>query len=273
MISTNSLYNFVSINTILYLLALFQYNFCIHIKQFSINRILIYLIFVSRNYFLLNFVEYGTKNKPLINEKKDSLSLPIYDLHMNLWRTTAIETITHIYIESYILNQNGKNIQTIYEIAYFIPISFIFEIIFDFFHYFAHRSLHHKLLYKYSHKKHHRFEHPSSITTFYQDPTDLLMTNSIPTILAFYLTSRIMCLHVTLIQYNLIIVYKSFIEISGHCGKDIYPTCSFTQFIWLPKSLGIELYTKDHDLHHSQNNCNYGKRFSIWDKIFGTYKN
>ena len=73
-------------------------------------------------------------------------------------------------------------------------------------------------------------------------------------------------------QFNLIITYKLFIEISGHIGKKIYPTSCFSQFMWLPKLLEIELYTEDHDLHHSMNNCNYSKRFSFWDKLFGTYK-
>jgi sterol desaturase/sphingolipid hydroxylase (fatty acid hydroxylase superfamily) len=70
----------------------------------------------------------------------------------------------------------------------------------------------------------------------------------------------------------MIIVYKNFIEISGHSGKKLYPTSCFSQFKWLPQWLNIELYTEDHDLHHSLNNCNYGKRFSLWDKLFNTYK-
>jgi sterol desaturase/sphingolipid hydroxylase (fatty acid hydroxylase superfamily) len=40
----------------------------------------------------------------------------------------------------------------------------------------------------------------------------------------------------------------------------------------LPKWLNIELYCEDHDIHHSVNNCNYSKRFSLWDKVFGTFK-
>jgi sterol desaturase/sphingolipid hydroxylase (fatty acid hydroxylase superfamily) len=223
-------------------------------------------MFVSRNYFLLHFIEYGTKHKPLIHEESiKNVPTYEYEFHMNVWRTTAIETMTHFYIESYI------HVSTVtdpfYEIAYFIPLSFIFEIIFDFFHYFAHRLLHYGPIYKYAHKTHHKFKHPSAITTFYQDPVDLIITNSLPTVLALYMSPQITCL-----QYHLIIVYKSLVEISGHSGRQLYPTSSFTQFVWLPKSLGIELYTEDHDLHHSQNNCNFGKRFSLWDKIFGTYR-
>jgi sterol desaturase/sphingolipid hydroxylase (fatty acid hydroxylase superfamily) len=217
---------------------------------------------------------YGTKNKPLIQQdnQNGSKNIPTYDLHMNLWTTTAVETITHIYIYNNSLVETMVETQVIYEIIYFIQVSFIFEIIFDFFHYFAHRLLHHNLLYKYAHKKHHKFKHPTAITTFYQDATDLLITNSFPTILAFYLTNLVTSLPINGFQYHLINIYKNFIEISGHSGRCLYPTSSFTQFIWLPKSLGIELYTEDHDLHHSQNNCNYGKRFSLWDKMFGTYK-
>jgi sterol desaturase/sphingolipid hydroxylase (fatty acid hydroxylase superfamily) len=64
--------------------------------------------------------------------------------------------------------------------------------------------------------------------------------------------------------------YKTYIEIAGHCGKEIN-TPSFPQFIWIPRFFDMELYTANHDLHHSSNNCNYSKRFSLWDKVFGTY--
>jgi sterol desaturase/sphingolipid hydroxylase (fatty acid hydroxylase superfamily) len=66
-------------------------------------------------------------------------------------------------------------------------------------------------------------------------------------------------------------VYKIFIEISGHCGKNIN-SCSFPQFVWLPKLFKIEMYAEDHDAHHRFNNCNYSKRFILWDKLFLTYK-
>jgi sterol desaturase/sphingolipid hydroxylase (fatty acid hydroxylase superfamily) len=262
MISQSSLYNFITINTILILLALFQNNFCIFIK----NEFIIYLFFIFRNYFLMNFIEYGTRDKPFINNTTQGRPIPTYkyEFDINIWRTTSIETITYFYTKSYIKTYSYPSF--IYEIAFFIPTSFLFEIIFDFFHYFAHRLLHHSMIYKYVHKMHHKFKHPSVITTFYQDPADLIITNSIPTMLALSFISH------TNFQYHLITIYKTFVEISGHSGKHSYPTCSFTQCIWIPKSIGIELYTENHDLHHSENNCNYGKRFSLWDKIFGTYK-
>ena len=43
-------------------------------------------------------------------------------------------------------------------------------------------------------------------------------------------------------------------------------------FIARPSCANAELYVCDHDLHHSAVRCNYGKRLSLWDKVFGTYR-
>jgi len=156
-------------------------------------------------------------------------------------------------------------------ILLFIPKSFFFEIIFDFFHYWTHRVMHEKkFLYKNFHKKHHKHIKLEPILTFYQDPIDLLLTNSFPMILSLYIFK--LFLNLSLFELSLIIIYKIIIEIAGHSGIISNPTTSFLQFIWLPKLLNMELYTEDHDKHHTLIYCNYSKRFSLWDKIFGTFK-
>jgi sterol desaturase/sphingolipid hydroxylase (fatty acid hydroxylase superfamily) len=73
-------------------------------------------------------------------------------------------------------------------------------------------------------------------------------------------------------QFSLLLVFKSLVEIGGHLGRCLAPSSSCPQFFYLPKWLGIELYVEDHDLHHTHFNCNYAKRFAIWDKLFGTYR-
>lgn len=36
---------------------------------------------------------------------------------------------------------------------------------------------------------------------------------------------------------------------------------------WLPRLFNFQLKVEeDHDLH-----CNYSKRFTLWDKVFGTF--
>lgn len=43
------------------------------------------------------------------------------------------------------------------------------------------------------------------------------------------------------------------------------------QMVWLPRALGIDQHIVDHDWHHHSFNSNYGKRFLLWDKLYGTH--
>ena len=258
----NSLKNFIIVNGFITSISFIQY---ILLKRKILPIILVFLI---RNSLILNFINYTSINKEKIqNTKLNSYinkNVNFNELKYYFITTTLIESLTHLFIQNYILlNTNTLSLL-------FIPKSFVYEIIFDFFHYITHFYLHYnKYLYKNLHKIHHKFSEPIGLITFYQHPIDLLITNSIPTILALILTKTIFRLNY--LEFNLIIIYKIFIEICGHIGKKSYPTSSFPQCIWLPKILKIELYTEDHDLHHSQNNCNYSKRFSLWDRVFNTY--
>ena len=261
MISFNSFKNYLFINLSLLTLSLFQY-------YASDTNIMFFNLTILRNYILIEGIDYSTKNNGLIDyvkriEPQQQFS---YQFDLFVLSSTLIETITHALIKNTFYN-SIDDLQIINDLISFIFISFLFEIIFDFFHFTNHLIFHkNAYLYKNIHKIHHTFKYPNSITTFYQHPLDLLFTSSIPTILSLYF----MPIKPTYFQYFLISTYKAFIEISGHSGKIIKST-SFPQFIWLPKILGIELRVDDHDLHHSLNNCNYSKRFSLWDKLFGTY--
>jgi sterol desaturase/sphingolipid hydroxylase (fatty acid hydroxylase superfamily) len=64
--------------------------------------------------------------------------------------------------------------------------------------------------------------------------------------------------------------YKTMQEIAGHSGKKLKGS-SFIPCIWLPRAFGIELYSQDHELHHKLPAWNFSKRFSLWDKVFGTF--
>ncbi len=278
LLSLNSLKNFILINSLLLFWSLAQHFF---IEAYN-NLFCIFSILIVRNYALIQFIDYdtlaSTSTSTLASTSKRS-QIPQeaykYEFHKNVITSTLVETGTHIFIDSYMLPIVEINLfggEIFYEFLYFIPITFLFEVLFDFFHYGTHRLLHQKYFYKYIHKKHHKFPHPISITTFYQDPLDLILSNSLPMIVSLSLFNQMPTfINVSYFHYNLLVVYNEFIEISSHSGKKC-ATSSFLQFIWLPKLLGIELYSEDHATHHSANNCNYSKRFSLWDKVFHTYK-
>lgn len=263
MISFNSLKNFLFINLSLIGISLFEY-------WISDSNIMIFNSKLLRNFILLNAVDYITKNNNLIESNRRIEPKEEFPYEFNLFfiSSTLIEGLTHIFIKEKFYS-NVNTLEIIDDLKSFIPVSFIFEIIFDLFHYTTHLILHNNLyLYRNIHKIHHKFKYPNSITTFYHHPLDLLFTNSLPVIIT------IICMPIkpTYFQFILLSTFKTIIEISGHSGKIIKSSC-FPQFIWLPKFLNIELRIEDHDLHHSMNNCNYSKRFSLWDKIFRTYLN
>lgn len=261
LVSFHSLKIFVLLNAFLIFVSSLQYLSVEYILKNSYS-IFIFFVFLSRNYGLLYFVNTMARNKEQISDVICQEEYK-YEFDANVIASTLIETVSCRLISNYYV---FNEVSMYNDIIYFIPISFIFELYFDFFHYIGHRSLHSKYLYKYLHKKHHKFKHTTPIITFYQDPIDIIVTNVFPMMLTLYIVPRI-----SYWQYNIIVVYKTYGEICGHLSKRCYPTGSFCQFIWLPKLFNIELYTEEHDLHHSLNNCNFSKRFSLWDKLFGTF--
>jgi len=188
--------------------------------------------------------------------------------HLYVFSTTFLETGTNMFLYNK-LTHNPPSLSDITgSIVYFIPVSFAFEIILDFFHYWSHRILHlNKYLYTRSHKTHHKFANPVMINAYYFSQTDIFCTIIVPMIL----TVNIFPYQLSFFDLVMISVYKQYSELAGHSGKMLAPVSSFPQCIWIPRLLNIELYAEDHDLHHKVSHCNFAKRFSLWDKIFGTY--
>jgi len=99
---------------------------------------------------------------------------------------------------------------------------------------------------------------------------DIVISNSAPSILTLLVIPP-----VSYLQFSFIIVYKNYLEIKTHSGKWYHPSDSevMRRLPWLSKVVEVtEFGTEDHDLHHSLHNCNYAKKFSVWDKMFHTYK-
>lgn len=170
-----------------------------------------------------------------------------------------------LYINAHTLSHDAP--VTPWHVLAFIPYSFVFEAMFDFFHYWFHRILHRvPFLYRHIHSRHHRNVSNIDIyTTFDHDIADLFLTNFLP---VFFTAS--ICQPTTLflcVWY----VYKISQEMFGHVGIPSRTSC-FPQCIWLPRWLGVELYNENHALHHRNPAVNFGKRFSLWDKVFKTFR-
>ena len=267
--------NFVLTNGALILFALADY--CVQQTVSTDSLWLFFLCFslwtCLKNLLITANIEYHVRDKPFIQSNKRTLPVERYkgEFLVQLCKSSAIEAFTKILLLRYQPTGDSWSLQSMpiwMCPLYFVLMSFVCELVFDFMHYWAHRTMHHfSWLYKHSHKMHHRHRYPTPIIAFYQDTFDLLLSNMLPTLILF------LALVPRQPQWfmSLFFAHKVHTEVAGHSGRDIPNTPAFQQFIWLPKHFNFELYTEQHDKHHTQNNCNYSKRFVLWDKVFGTF--
>lgn len=223
----------------------------------------------SITYFTLNTMNYYNLYKYYI----DFLLVILYTKKSNIliYKPTIVELFKefifyYFYRNYFIINNFTQfiNVKTYLIILYKV---FMCELIFDFFYYFYHLTLHkNKYLYKYVHKEHHTHENDNKIKYNNMNLIEFIFMRLLLSI-PFYILKLNLC--------NFLIFYIFLItsEVKGHdiklYNKNRY---SFSIIYFIPKLLKIELNVKDHINHHKYINYNYSKKFSIFDKIFGTYK-
>lgn len=225
----------------------------------------------AKNVFMIKFMDYFTASKSLIrnNEKDKPKESFKGEFLLNTACSSLVKSTTHYAIINYTNciisgSETFMSQDPFINFGIFVVKSFAFELSFDFCHYWLHRLLHSRMLYKYIHKKHHKFSYPSAEMSFYMSPIDVGLSYSVPLAISLFF--------VKFSHYDFILLttYLTYQEIGGHLGKIMYPTSCFAQCVWLPRMFQIELYTEDHNIHHTKFKYNYSKRFMIWDKLFGT---
>lgn len=251
-IKQDSLYNFFVINTVLWVGGSIDY--------IMINRLWTLLGLVCwKNIFLVWLVSSKNVGKPYINP-----GIRHVNVKGELGYLAQITLIDFISLR--LLLSLAQPFALGYDLLTFLPRSFAFELLFDLAHYTTHRLAHSiPIVYKSIHKEHHQEILITPLTTYHQHPIDLLLTNTLPLLFASWIipTSPLfLCV---------MMWYKTILEVGGHLGK-VTKANSFPQCIWLPRSLGIELKSEEHNIHHRNPMRNFSKRFSIWDKAFGTFE-
>ena len=244
MISLRSAYQYTFTNSLVMTFAFLQYS--------AGPLLLPYLIF--RNFALVYLIDYITMNRILYMSPSG-----IYELH-----TVQAATIEYMAL-SLLPTMHPAHLRNL---VTFVPLSFVFEVIYDFFFYWAHLLSH--VSNSRWHKQHHQHVHLMPILAFYNHPVDELLLYLVPLVSTTRLIHMVYPL--SAFELALLVTYKVYIEITGHISYSSKRKCSFQQCIWLPRSLGIELYSDDHATHHAYSNCNFGKRFTLWDRVFETYR-
>ncbi len=128
----------------------------------------------------------------------------------------------------------------------------IILVVTEFLVYWAHRILHHPVLYKHIHLHHHQFRVPSPFTSMAFHPLDSFAQAAPHHLLAFLLP-----IHVS--QYAFFLIFLQ-----------VWSTFIHERVSWV--RWGFINYTAHHTAHHKFNKYNYGQFFTVFDRIFGTYK-
>lgn len=202
--------------------ALHEYHVCMHI-------LVVTLFFLLRNYSLLH----------MVNEQRETYPREYY---MYLIQSSLVEGVSNLGIQRFFIMRELK-VNIVCEIPCVILSSLFFEVIYEVCHYWTHRLLHEKTMYAWFHKTHHKFWCPRGIHAFYQHPMDIVISHSVPCVIAV-----IMLPNMSGVYYHCSLVYKQYYDICIHSNPE-----------------------SDHRLHHSVSKYNYGKGISLWDTIFRTY--
>lgn len=169
-----------------------------------------YIITLSKNYLILGLNKFYASWFPWIAEDKREQPKSDFfgEFHVYMWAAAVVETLTAAFIIAVLPFGSLPKTYIEYAVSYllFFPIMFLWEVIFDFFHYWAHRMSHDGFLYKNFHKIHHKYHFPTGIITFYQDPVDLVLSNSIPTTVAFWIVICLFGIPLNFFQLSLISV-------------------------------------------------------------------
>eukprot|EP00294_Goniomonas_avonlea_P014194 CAMPEP_0114540708 /NCGR_PEP_ID=MMETSP0114-20121206/919_1 /TAXON_ID=31324 /ORGANISM="Goniomonas sp, Strain m" /LENGTH=163 /DNA_ID=CAMNT_0001724903 /DNA_START=362 /DNA_END=853 /DNA_ORIENTATION=+ len=134
---------------------------------------------------------------------------------------------------------------------------FVCLVIEDFMHYVLHRALHHPKLYKLIHKDHHLHTYPFGLTAVYASPQEVSILS-----MATFAGPLLLQPHLSTIY--LWIILRELDAVESHSGYD---------FPWHPSNFSFGMWgaVKFHDYHHESQLKNFASRFTVWDKLFGTY--
>ncbi|KNC79342.1 hypothetical protein SARC_08264 [Sphaeroforma arctica JP610] len=273
---------YIAANLQAYLLATLTYNVIYlmkgndHTHDHRSEATILYLASLMRNIVGTATVYLWAKTKKSYNppEKAELAWIEVFHILLKmLIVNSVVDTLEEYVVTHYVgfasvqstTNKTGYD-AAVLSVPAFAAKLFAWEILFDLGFYMAHRTVHaYPWLYRLAHKEHHSHRYVTVLTTHLQNPIDGTLNNLIPCVLACFLVPRF-----SPFEFQLVMAYKVLGELAGHTGA-VTEQSSFPILVQVPRLLGIELRTIDHNHHHTHNIGNFGKRFSLWDKLLGTF--
>lgn len=179
-------------------------------------------------------------------EIADAKKMAVLDLMGNAVLATPLQWA--------IVNGYGKVYLDIHEHswAYTVFSFFAWLLITEFFVYWAHRILHWPWMNRHIHKYHHKYYEINPWVSYAFHPLDSFMQAVPHYVLAFFLP-----VHAS--------IYAGYVVFLMIWTFSIHDRVSLVR-------LGIINYAAHHTLHHLYNRDNYGQFLTLFDRIFGSYR-
>ncbi|EGC38421.1 hypothetical protein DICPUDRAFT_76017 [Dictyostelium purpureum] len=213
-----------------------------------------FLLF-NMQYILYDLIPYFNKYKIQKNIKN---SLNFKKIIFTLFYQVFLD-VCFLYFSIPILKYFGFGPRTpLPSLFYFISSLMICVVLDDFFSYFIHRTIHTPFFYKHVHKKHHILTSPDGFSAEY-----ITLYEGLAYGMATFVCTVLFQRH--LFSFWAFIIFKVYEIVETHSGYNVP---------WSPSKL-IPFWggATFHDYHHRNSVGNYASTFTLWDKLFGTYKN
>ncbi len=186
--------------------------------------------------------------------RASSLSLIIFGVFITTTYIARDLQLTRIYWH---VSQRGW----LYSLISFIGLFLLHDSYF----YFLHRLLHSVPILRKVHQTHHYSSNPSPWAAFSFHPFEAILS-------AFFFPVMAVAFPVQRFVFVFFIFTMVFTTVLYHCGYDLLSGLfRFRERSWLCFFSWVNS-TRVHALHHEFSNKNFGLYFTLWDRIFGTYK-
>ena len=142
----------------------------------------------------------------------------------------------------------------------FVGLIAVMLLVHDFYFYWIHRWMHSRYLYRAFHEVHHRSLNPTPWAAFSFHPLEALLESAVVYVFVIFLPMHAAAIFVFQLVSLLMNVY-------GHLGYDLTPAHWKTNRV-----LRFVNTTRNHHWHHQRFSGNYGLYTTVWDRLFGTYR-
>ncbi|MDI1355669.1 MAG: sterol desaturase family protein [bacterium] len=226
----------------------------------SLSLFLRYFVFAGISYFIFYVWKSKTFQKIKIQEAVPSKNHIVREILFSIstllihcaagWMAFYMWKAGHTKIYLNISDQSG---------FYFIFSVLAMILIHDTYFYWTHRFIHLPGIYNLIHKVHHRSTNPTPWASFSFHPLEALISVGVLPIYLF-------CMPVHPIALFLFLTGMTLINVLGHLGYEIFSS-------GFRKSEYGKWHntSSNHNLHHQNQQYNFGLYFSFWDRIMNTY--